>query len=628
MEFVTYIFLPAAGLLLLLCAAFGNTRVFLSAFWGLLAFGVSAGLALAIAEAGHMGWGALLFIPVVIGIGVVAFLWHLIRSQFGKDAVKRATLPAGSRRLAASAGALCLVACLVLVNWDDIGDRAYRRAIANGNTTLLAWCLKTWENDYEAWNALQFRDPGPETLRLMAFLVSSRENASYFNDAWDLLARQPSGPERLEVARALQRRGNTVSIESLLAFYDQKDTETFDLILQTADPRWVFSSLAESERYDVAREVIHRALAREDSGRLPPKMLDGIRLYDFFPEPELFAQLLAAGVDPNAKDYLDRNTLLLALRAGDEKAVQLLLSAGADPCLPDVEGRDALFYAIAFNREAFFPPFLDACPNLARRDKAGLSALHWAAWLGNSGMVEQLLTRGVPADAGTPPELPTPLFYAVQGGGPQTLDLLLRLPEGRRPNPAVRSDTGEPTVLRAAVKGIPLYRLCSALEATSGADFPEHVYGLPPLTRSYGSRQEDGPALERWRLIQARKTKVAARLLQAGADASRALPNGDTVLHVFFNTPGLNDEMSEHPLEPYSSDGRDYWCRNSFEQVPAVEAALKQEYGGMLDALSATGTVLEGATAEDICSGDVLSQEVCLKVVSARLGRNGTTPKP
>lgn len=623
MEFLTYIFLPIAGVLLLLCAAFGNTRVFLSAVWGLLAFGLSAGLALLIAEAGNMGWGALLLIPVVIGIGLVVFIWHLLRSQFGKDAKKKATLPSGSRRLAAIAGALCLAGCVLLLHWDDIGEQAYRRAVANGNTTQLAWCLKTWDNDYPAWSALEEREPGPETLRLMTALLTAREDgySYYFGGAWDLLVRQPAGPERLEVARALQRRGHNVSIESFSALYDQKDGETFDLILQTADPEWVFSSLAQSERYDVAREVLDREPTRGDSGKLPQKIRDGIRLYDFLPDPELLARLLAAGVDPNAVDYYERSALLLALRDGNDGAARLLLSAGADPCLPDGEGRDALFYAVIFNREAFFPPLLDACP-LARRDKAGLTPLHWAAWFGNSGMVEQFLARGVPADAGTPPEFPTPLFYAVQGGGPRTLDLLLRMPEGRRPNPAAQGGDGEPTVLRAAAKGIPVYKLCDVLDP-SRADFSERAYGLTPPERGYGLQQEESSALERWRMIQAGKTKTASLLLLAGADAARVLPNGDTILHAFFDTPGL-DEVLEHRFGPSSSSYRNYWCRNSFDRVPAVEATIEREYGAMLDTLLLAGAAPEGATAEEICAGDVLSRQVCLDVVAARPAKNGT----
>ena len=220
-----------------------------------------------------------------------------------------------------------------------------------------------------------------------------------------------------------------------------------------------------------------------------------------------------------------------------------------------------MFYAIVFNREAFFPRFLDACPNLSRRDKSGLTPLHWAAWFGNSGMVERLLARGVPADADTPPELPTPLFYAVQGGGPQTLDLLLRMPEGRRPNPAAQGGEGKPTVLQTAVGGIPLHRLCNALESTSFADFPERAYGLVPPDRGYGLQQEEGLALERRRAIQARKTKAARLLLQAGADASRVLPNGNTVLHAFFGMPGLADEMSAHPFDPYAPYSREYWVQ-------------------------------------------------------------------
>lgn len=109
---------------------------------------------------------------------------------------------------------------------------------------------------------------------------------------------KPAAPSEAPIHR-LAREGNAADIEGLLK----------------AEPA------ARDQRTDLGSTPLHLAAMNPDLGAL--------------------RALLAAGADPNARDFNGATPLHMAAYASRPAHLKLLLAAGADPALKTNEGRDA-----------------------------------------------------------------------------------------------------------------------------------------------------------------------------------------------------------------------------------------------------------------------------------------------
>ena len=263
--------------------------------------------------------------------------------------------------------------------------------------------------------------------------------------------------------------------------------------------------------------------------------------------PRMLQQLIATGVDLDARDSRGMSTLHLAAALGQEDAIKPLVAAGAAPDRRAADGQTPLGLALAAGRRDLAawldwrgwplprrPLRADDVPAAAvvgdlegvRRlldlglpvdavDGQGCTALLRAAGGGHLGLVELLLARGAnPGHAAHTGA--TPLSAAVSMRQPEIVDRLLEANAGLE-----QRLPGDVTVLMlAAALGLPdlVSRLLQA-----GADLQAtDAQGLSPLhcAALYGFTARD-----RTRLVA-----LLDAMLLAGADPHRVAGNGITPL--------------------------------------------------------------------------------------------------
>ena len=126
--------------------------------------------------------------------------------------------------------------------------------------------------------------------------------------------------------------------------------------------------------------------------------------------------LLTRGALPNLSNRSGLRALHYAVQATDHalEIVNALVQSGADPDGRDQEGSTALLLATAFGRLDCVSALVKKGANIDAADENGLTALHHAAYLGNTELVTGLLqlksTPGLFDKSGL-----TPLQYAVLG---------------------------------------------------------------------------------------------------------------------------------------------------------------------------------------------------------------------
>ena len=114
---------------------------------------------------------------------------------------------------------------------------------------------------------------------------------------------------------------------------------------------------------------------------------------------------------------------------------ELLLAHGA--AIDGNEGRESpLIGSASLGAEKVSTVLIQAGAALEATALYDASALHWAAWVGASATVEQLVARGVELEAKDSQFGATPLFWAVHGYGPN--------------GPAKKDQVGAAKVLLAA----------------------------------------------------------------------------------------------------------------------------------------------------------------------------------
>lgn len=114
--------------------------------------------------------------------------------------------------------------------------------------------------------------------------------------------------------------------------------------------------------------------------------------------------------------------MIAAVIGGDSAMVQLLLDHGQSLYLPP-DGEPVLSYAVMQDNLPLVEFLLRRGGDLAYRDGAGRTYLHFAAAGGAQRMISWLLARGFDPDAGS--DQGTPLLSAAVNGHLQTCTLLL-----------------------------------------------------------------------------------------------------------------------------------------------------------------------------------------------------------
>jgi ankyrin repeat protein len=203
--------------------------------------------------------------------------------------------------------------------------------------------------------------------------------------------------------------------------------------------------------------------------------------------------LLDAGADPNARRKDGTTALMDAVGKEDAGMVTALLARGAEPNAKTGDGDTALLHAAMFSRTPIVRALLEKGADVKAQDHMGRTALKWAANEGSVEIVRLLLAGGAPVDArdwfGS-----TPLMEAAREGHLEVVKLLVE--SGADPN--AREDMTRRRYLGAQFFGD---RTTTARIEKSG--------------KLHQPRQ-DGPSVLAWARMGGH-SDVAAFLKQAGA---------------------------------------------------------------------------------------------------------------
>jgi len=269
--FLLVMVLLAMGFSLLLAGLFGNLRPFFSVVAGLAAI-FAAGLV--VVRVGYWltadkGWGeptASILLIILLAFGVAAGAAHLAYSQYSARKKQKPRLPRRLRILLFAVGFSCVAGGVVVIEWQDIGLWVSHSAVKIGSERALVWSLKTWKRNREViLDALHQREPGPDTLRLLSkslpYIKDSEGSCgNWCWDAWEVLLRQPRGPERLEVAAQFFHLYG-VSEYDVLNLSEQNERDILSAIARTPAVGEILCHLVSKGRDHKARLLFQ--LARE-----------------------------------------------------------------------------------------------------------------------------------------------------------------------------------------------------------------------------------------------------------------------------------------------------------------------------------------------------------------------------
>ena len=216
--------------------------------------------------------------------------------------------------------------------------------------------------------------------------------------------------------------------------------------------------------------------------------------------PEVMAELLRAGANPNARDERSRTPLhSAAADSSDPAVIVTLLEAGADIHARDQDGRTPLHSAGGYSHTpAIIALLVKSGADPDARDEYGETPLHWAAWTESSVNAEgitALVQAGADVDARNN-EDQTPLHVAAAFSD-NAAEITALLEAGADPN--ARAGFSRETPLYLAKKRTePNPEVIAALEQ-AGAESPwiEIIFfkyvSLPIVTALAAS------AFRRWR---------------------------------------------------------------------------------------------------------------------------------
>jgi len=580
-----YVFL-ILGITLLLVCLFGNFRPLFSLVFGfvvmLAAYWLSGGSSMK----GGLG-GAIL----LLALGIAAWAVHLLYAA-ATNKKQKCWMPRRMRILLFAAGLGCAVSGLVSIEAGNIGDFAARTAVETSSERALVWSLKAWkENRQSVLEALKRREPGPDTLRLLSKSLPYIQCYSKYSE-WEVLVHQPRGPERTEVAAQLLRTCGMAEFDSLIDLLKQNDTEILSLVARTPSVGEMLRDLISHGYYSGAKRLLQlveeaEAADGQKNGSLADRSVAdaSVSSSNILSDPGMLSGMLQRGANPDAPSGGGTTPLMNALLSNQREAVRILLKAGANTEIEDNQGRTALFYAVLCNRKEFFQELLPHCKDVNRCDKSGMSLLHWAAWLGHGDIVRGLLLAG--ADVNAPmggavntKNRPTAIFFAAQHIDPHTFSLLLNklgpLPKAWVDRIRQHADAGF----------VFLHDFCDTAASDSEQCFIPKLSGTSHKT-----------PLTYWCGLQARKNDVTMQLLNAGADLSRVLSDGDTVLTAAFGPDSMShllareDVVLKYELRfslyrdddvttPVEEEDLGSWIYR-VDDVTAFKAAVEQDYQEM-----------------------------------------------
>ncbi len=262
----------------------------------------------------------------------------------------------------------------------------------------------------------------------------------------------------------------------------------------------------------------------------------------------LTRELLARGLDPNARDHLGRTPLFACLPLPKDIAIdmiKLLIGAGANPDVTAANGETPMGLALA-RPEPVLQQWLNwhawKLPLRTLRNDDVLSA----AACGDVAAVSKLLGLGFPIDV-TDAQGATPLLRAAGSGHPDVVAFLL--------------DNGADATKTAASGGTALSAAVIARSSPVIAALISH--GAPVDQRLKGG----GTAL----MIAAALgyPEIVAALLNAGADVNAADDSHTRALHAasHFAFHGRDAERAQRTLEALLDRGADVDARNSEGQT-------------------------------------------------------------
>ena len=297
---------------------------------------------------------------------------------------------------------------------------------------------------------------------------------------------------------------------------------------------------------------------------------------------DVIRALLNRGGDVTARDVIDRTPLHVATEQGHTEAALLLIAAGADVGAVDKDGETPLHLAARAGDEEVVRAMLAGPAPLNVKDSFGLTPLHWAVRKEHYGVGDILLAHGAehdiytaagmgdlavaeallaedPALAGAKlGPLGTPLHWAVRGGHPKLVRLLLE--KGAPPDEL--DGAGETALRLATWRGD---RESVALLLSHGAD-PNVANRRTTTALHIASRLAYADIVE--------------LLLSQGADIDRADEYGQTALHFAAEANSLR--VARLLLEAGADPGRapnhwpSGWPFKFGERAASLTAALRE----------------------------------------------------
>jgi ankyrin repeat protein len=255
--------------------------------------------------------------------------------------------------------------------------------------------------------------------------------------------------------------------------------------------------------------------------------------------------LLANGANPDAAERSEGQTALMwAAGAKQSQIVETLVEAGA---VVDAHTRVAPWEIYTGIRASAAPP-RDEKVNRYKVQRGGYTALLFAAQQGDRASATVLLDAGAQVNYATPIGT-TPLIIAAHSGHGDMGELLL----ARGADP--RIDAAGYTALHVAVlRGLP--QLIKALIAR-GADVNARITKGTPVRKTsqdYALAAAWIGATPYWLAARFAETDIMRVLAAAGADATLALKDGTTSLHVaiaaMVNPLGSTDRRDRYQAPP------------------------------------------------------------------------------
>lgn len=277
---------------------------------------------------------------------------------------------------------------------------------------------------------------------------------------------------------------------------------------------------------------------------------------------DLVRKYLKDGMNPDARDRLDRTPLMMAAAYNPDPAVvALLLEAGANPFLKDKEGRQAFDYGTGNARLRGTAPYWKLVP--PDRKVVGMS-----------------------------------LFEAAASGTPQQLETLL----DRRPNLHVEDDAGMNALMWAAMKN----------------PDPDVVAILVRAGIDVNRINKEGSTALMYAAAQNPNPDVVGTLLNSGADPTATDRNGKTARDYGQNNKALRSSAIWERLTTQDKDifaiaiygtpeqmrealkrGDDANGRDDHGATPLMRAAGATQFPGILTLLAEAGAKVNATRGKD-----------------------------